>query len=242
MTHTVPDYTSQYKLINTYGQMDLTEISARLGGYSLFDRRGKVFFLDGFEYSTLTNWTIMAAAGGAMAMDNTKSFYGQSSAKITTAAGSPWTIAILKYLDVPSQSAVGSEIMFMPNHANEIFTLALFLTNGTNEYSAQIRANFATNVMQYMDAAGSWQTLPGTLYWSISCEWWKYFKLVANVSTKKYVRAFIGNMTWDLSAISMHTVGGSSNAYIEVAASLAATDSTQHYGWVDNLVLTHDEP
>ena len=46
MVHTLPDYSTKYRMTNVFGNIDHSELAARLGSPSTFDRRGNIIFMD----------------------------------------------------------------------------------------------------------------------------------------------------------------------------------------------------
>ncbi|GAH58675.1 unnamed protein product, partial [marine sediment metagenome] len=53
MVHTLPDYSTKYKMTNLFGNLDNSELAARIKPLSMLDRAGHLIWYDDFEADTL---------------------------------------------------------------------------------------------------------------------------------------------------------------------------------------------
>ena len=53
MVHTLPPWTSKYRLVKIFANVDVAELVVRLGSPVSFDRRGNVVLIDDFAASVI---------------------------------------------------------------------------------------------------------------------------------------------------------------------------------------------
>ena len=57
MAHTLPPWTSKYKLTEVFSGIDVNELAVRLGSPVNLDRRGNIVFIDDVEHA-LRKWEV----------------------------------------------------------------------------------------------------------------------------------------------------------------------------------------
>lgn len=105
----------------------------------------------------------------------------------------------------------------MTNTATADFDFLIEYSDGTNNYLAGIRHNGETGVIEYLDSAGSWQTVTGVTVKLRNDEFIQLkLEIDFNASTKVYGKLTIAGQEADLSAYAVQTVGSSVYNYLQM--------------------------
>lgn len=241
MVHTLPPWTSKYKMLKIFGQIDSGELAARLGALSLQDRRGNLVWCDDFE-SPVTKWTHTATGTGAsVALSADYSTLGSQSMKITTSASTAESSLISRYFTLPPQTRIGCEFMCMPVDSKMVCTLIMNGYDGSNFYDPRVRVNFATDVVQYYHITEGWKTIDSDLKFYDGIKTWLFVKLVFDWDTKKYVRLMVGKEEYDLSAQSIKSSGSGAEPLLSLEIWATPSENASHIIYLDNVVLTQNE-
>ena len=243
MPHGTPDWGLIGPKETVYGLDDLAEQAVRLGSHHLWDRRGDVILLDSFE-NGLGNWatwcfglnslvTLMCghAAHGAYSV-LTRSGVG---------AGSGW-VYLYWYHGQPRFSRMGLEFAFSMADYMTYWEWEIFWYTGVQRMYARIRWDLASDLLECRDSTPAWRTF-GTGV----CHWNGDFpvhvgKMVADFAASRYVRFILNETTYPLVGIGLDVGPDPSPPYMEVRISMAASEDEIVSGYVDNVVVTQNEP
>lgn len=242
MAHTVPDYTSKYKLIGIFQNQDLMEIPARLGSPVTYDRRGSVLWYDDFEQAVL-HWDISGAIAPGTAVLSAEQAYTKSqSCKYTTRdqIADPW--GIIRWFPIPRANRVGAEMSFTASeHIGEII-FSLVTYSATNTYVASIKIDITNDVLEYNDDGGNWVEFADTLRLRGSDVAFNTCKVVMDMTTGYYARFLFNDRSFDLSNYGMEDLGtvGTGNSSVGITA--APDEAAEHDFYIDNVIVTQNEP
>lgn len=229
-------------MIKIFGQIDSGELAARLGGLSLSDRRGSYVWYDDFE-AAATKWAhVTPGTGDAIELSTARCFTGSQSMKLTSPDSTLVSCAMERYFTLPPNTRIGVECMFMPNDSKMLATINVSGYDGSAYYIPAVRVNFDTDVVQYYNSAAAWTTIEDDLGFFDGINMWLFVKLVFDWDTKKYVRLMVGKEEYDLSAQSMRTSGSGLEPFVNIAISATPTENANHILYVDNVILTQNEP
>ncbi len=221
------------------------------GGQS---RAGRWFWATGFETNGLAELSVI---GASIVITTTRVWQGLYALALKTSAVINNQCIVLKnFLGNNSPSGRwGIEAMVAFENMSEVFEMALLsdtLAN-TAEYVGSIRvyipAAASGIVLQYINSAFTWTTFasPGA-EWAVGSSGtglvvYHSIKLVVDFTTRKYVRAIVDGVTYDLSSQNLWNNTGvavdTRQAWGMYLTTLAAAIATV---LVDNVVLTADEP
>jgi len=242
MVHTLPDYTTKYKLTRVFGQIDSGELAARLGNIDTWDRRGNVIWYDDFESST-TKWYFSGTGTGwAVERSTDRAYTGAYSLKMTTGDASGNFAKTTKALENPTSETIGIEIIANSDHPDNELYLFIVGFDGNYQYSPAIKWNVGQGKVYYKDSTGTYQLLRSGIYAEPHLEYWLPLKLVWNWKTLKYVRAVVGEYEYDLSDEDIQKAVDTSEKHIEIWIYYMSTASGNKIGYVDNAILTQNEP
>jgi len=242
MAHTLPDYTTKYKLAKIFGNVDNAELAARLGGPTTMDRRGNIIWYDDFEAAAALKWDPNIAPGGTVAYSAERAFMGNQSLKLVTDNDLGDFIVLRKSFPLPVERTIGLEFMFCITVENPIVQPTLEGWDGTNYFIGQLLWNQLTGKLYYYNAGFAWTELPVYDATTLMYEPWFYMKLVINWDTKEYVRAIFGGTTYDLSGIPMCESPSITLQHVDVYLGVENTAGAISTVYIDNVVLTQNEP
>jgi len=241
MVHTLPDYTSKWKLNRISANVDNAELAARLGSPVTLDRRGTVIWMDDFERAAAIKWAKSIDAGGTCTLSNTRAWMGDQSMKTVTNNVTGDSVMLGKEFALPTQHTMGAEIMYRILLGKPIVDIRIIGYDGGHYWTGEVRYNHNTQRLYYYDSGGNPVELIREDNNVTILEPWKLMKLVVDWDTKKYIRFMFCGTTYDLSTYDMESTGDLTMKHIEVyITNEAATDAAATV-YFDNFIFTENE-
>lgn len=242
MGHGLPDFGATSAPVTTYGLDDLGELAARLGSIVTYDRRGDVVFLEDFE-SGLAKWE--ASLGGVdgdvyLSMEDARS--GLLSVCLLTPSADELNAMILRAAALPSLTATGLEVSFLL--ASDIGTvdLVISLYDGVYYNYWGGRYDASGERVQYRDSAGDYQDVESPYSLSLAYSMFHTFKLVCDPVTHCYRRVLLDGKQWNLPGVEGAWGEDDRAPYVWVAVIYTGSEGANWGLWVDDVILTHNEP
>ena len=242
MVHTLPDYTTQYKLATVFGQIDSGELAARLGSIVTFDRRGNVVWMDDFEGVKLL-WDVATDETGYAALNTTRALNGSQSCKMNaggTATGN--NVYIQKVLAYPVKSKIGFEITNTWHAWIEDFIWRIMLYDGTYLHRAEIKWNDTNNKLYYYGDADDWVEFASDVDMLLTTSSFNICKLVVDFVNGKYSRFIFNEATYDLSSYSYYRTLQSLSSRLYTTFEIIGEANRDTVVYVDNAIVTQNEP
>lgn len=242
MAHGQPDY-GAYAPKETVGSMaDNAELAARLGSIVTYDRRGDVVWYDDFESATL-KWSSLGTDADADA-DISAAYArgGAFSCKITCGTGPTNRGGIQTYKPPPALSKVGLEVHWT-RPLSDLVTVDfnLYVRHPSKDWDAGIRWVDATGTLEYWDGA-AWQTIEAGLGGRASYYLFHPIKFVIDLENDLYHRLIFQNREWDLSAYPVATGGGGAIVETRIEVDSMGSGVLAPVYYVDDVILTQNEP
>jgi len=242
MVHTLPDYTTKYKMTTIFGNIDDAELAARLGSINTFDRRGKIFWYDDFEGTSL-QWLIDALGTGAsidITMERWRS-RTQSVKLITGDAGTDY-VSLSKYFFLPRESRVGVEFSIITN--SNVKDIQLFLTtwDGTYQYSPKCVIDVENDKVKYLNSSGSEEELGPAGIVDESLSLWSTVKMVIDYTKKEYVRVQYNKDIYSLEGEPIGKALSDLDKILFVDIQIRNKDANNRTSYIDDFILTQGEP
>jgi len=242
MVHTRPPWSSKWRMIKVFEQIDSGELAARLGSPSVQDRRGNVLWMENFE-STPLQWDVFRSSTGCAAeIMADKYWMGSQSCKLTAGSVTNTYTYINKYFSLPQIAKFGIEVMSLFEDAKFYLSMYLDGHTGSAQIRAGIRYNLDTDKLYYHDSGGGWTEFQDDVSYTLDKEWWLYLKMVLDWSTGKYIRAIVGGTEYDLSSYSYKSTPGDADAYIELRFLVMTLEDADNSCYIDNVIITQNEP
>lgn len=240
--HGAPDW-SVYRIDSaSYTVMDLAELAARLDSINVFDRRGDVVWLEDFT-TGLNQWDILTAGTGAAAAISPAHFLSRGySTKLTCGSSDTRLIGLRTYKPYPRTQPFGLEASFTVETNHELFTLYAHVVTGGQGHLYQLQWSEANDTLSYFSTLGFPIALTPTVYLHRDPTCFHTLKLVFDPINRLYVRALLNHQEWDLSTITPYTTAQAAGSYLLLLAQYQGDAETNAVGYVDNIILTQDEP
>lgn len=218
------------------------ELAVRLGSIVSYERRGQVIWMDDFEAALLKWDTDMYGVGAAVALSTASARNGGQSVKLTTGNAVDDYASILRSTYLPPSTRLGVECSFAFENEIKRISLGLGINDGAKLYLPALAYCPWTDELQYCSGLGTYTTFQANVNFPEDPLAYSTFKLVVDWSTKKYVRAFVNGVLYDLSAYDMpsiiHVTTPSLNQNVHVENETVGN----HYVYADDFILTENEP
>jgi len=242
MAHGYPDWGIFSPKKTVYALQDMAELVARLGSIVTFNRRGDVIWLDDFE-SGIGKWGAVLQGTGAGVVNTTETARnGAYSVKLTTGnAADDWAFFAHPHA-YPVFSRLGFEISFALDSAIKDVRIFLVLYTGTTQHVAEIVYIHSTGELQYRDQNNVYQTFTTITPLRVYSKLFHTGKLVIDPANTKYYHLILNSQTFDLSAYSYFTTSSPTYPYMEVAIRVATPDAVNRSIYVDDAIITQNEP
>lgn len=242
MAHTLPPWTTKYRMVKVFANVDNNELAARLGALSTEDRRGDIIWYDDFEADAIHWWKEFSGGTPTMALDTTRAYRGNQCMKLTTDGDNNNWLAMRKEFQHPNEVKIGAECMIKFPLTKAQVTMSLDGYTGSAFYTGQIRYDIDAGEIQYYASPGGWTKLNGSLYDAANKEIWHLMKLVIDWEAKEYVRVIISDMEYNLSGKALVATAIGTSKHIIARVRLDAKEAVAKTCYVDNFIFTQNEP
>lgn len=218
------------------------ELAVRLGSIVSYERRGQVIWMDDFEAALLKWDTDMYGVGAAVALSTASARNGGQSVKLTTgnAVGDFAAIGRITYL--PPSTRLGVECSFAFENEIEKIVLGFYIYDGVKWYFPALVYRPLTDELQYCSGFETYTTIQSGLDFYPHPLAYSTFKLVVDWTTKKYVRAFVNGVLYDLSAYDMFSITYAETPRLVSFVEVWNGSAGNHYVYADDFILTQNEP
>ncbi len=242
MAHGTPDWGVTAGLETVYQMTDLGELAARLGSPITHDRRGDVVWWDDFEWS-LNKWNDQwDGTGGGAAISTARARNGRCSALLTSGSDAGHFAGIQHFNPFPAPSMLGAECSFSLGGEVGAVRWQVNTYNGVEVVAYEVRILPATEVLQYLDSAGSYQDIATGVHLLADATLFHTVKLVVDAASGEYVRVVLNEETYPLAAIAAQGTPSSAAPAIILTARYEGRAGSNDLCYVDDAILTQNEP
>lgn len=241
MPHGAPDDSNVVKTGRIFRLDDMSELAVRLGSFVTYDRRGDVIFADSFEdgdYRWLLNY-INYPAYKVISIDYAKS--GAVSCKITTAPYQNSMAGILCVLMYPLATEMGMEFSYLYDSNASYVDGDFVITYNDVTYHYSYRHDVQNKAI-YIYTQDGFVKVDDTKLSKWGVEYFVPTKIVANLEAERYERLMLGSREYDLSDYSPYIYPYGEVDKITVSISVQASRNYETILYVDDVVLTVNEP
>lgn len=239
--HGKPDWGLQLKK-TVYTFDDLSELAVRLGSEVFFDRRGDVFLIDSFE-NGLGKWELGGGGdGNKQLITAERARSGGYSVKLIGGSTDSWLARMYNYFPYPVLSKWGAEVHFSIGPGIDKVYFIIRQETGTHAKLASILYDRENEKLQYQVGEDDYQDIKTSFLLYENTYLFHVFKLVADLENFKYQRLIVNDVEYDLSAYDMYSFGNVVTKHLEVQILLYSRDLNNDYIYVDNIIITQNEP
>lgn len=246
MPHGAPDWWTYRTTSKSYNLKDMAELAARLGSIHTFDRRGDVIWFETFTHG-LQRWSLNIGGAGASVVISPVSFLSDGvSTLVTCRSNGNFTNGIQNWLPFTPHGDVGVEAAFTLDSQHTAFVLTLYTYDGADRTVAAIRYAPGTDTLDYLvdpTAPGTWTSLAPTQVITPANRLFSHMKLVTDPANNLYVRAILNHVEYPLTNIPVFTAADViTTARLYVDLSYVGANLLNPTGYIDNVIVTEDEP
>ncbi len=221
---------------------DMAELARRLGAPISIDGAGNVIDQDDCEHGLVKGSLRTSGTGAGVAVSSTRARSGAKSYALTAGSDDAFLVGFDRRVALPVLSRVGSEMWFSELSAGSYLSFGLNVRMPTLRYVPEIKYLRATKELQIYQADGTYKTFRtlsalGTAAWE-----WHGWKLVVDPATGKYVRFTHDQYSDDLSAYSMWSSAAAQTPQVERFITYVGHTGGNDVIYVDDLLLTQNEP
>lgn len=242
MAHGSPDWNKYRPSSITYSVQDMGELAARLGSPVVFSRQGDVIWMDTFAQGVNRWYHDAPLHSGTVVPSPTTYLSDGYSCKLTPEAKAGYNVAIATWLPYPAQGNNALEFAFTLAAAHSKLDVTLDVYTGSLYLYYNVRYTVATKTLSYKPATPGLTDLTPTLAIYKSPQTFNHIKIVIDPFTGNYKRIHLNQETWPINAPGVITADTTSNPRIYITIYAFATDDTQPVMYIDNAILTQDEP
>ena len=222
--------------------MGAAELAARLGSINTFERRGTTVFMDNFESSTLKWVSSLTGTGAAAVRSNASAKNGDYSIKLTTGNAEDNYAKLVHYNYFPVSTRLGFEVSFALGSDIKYFSLWTWSYSGTHEIIPQMHYYPQTNLLKIFDENSNPITIASGLNLFEADLLYHTLKLVFDISTNKYVRAYCDKYEYDISEYEYPHQVSSATPILLPEFDVHNNAAGNHYVYADDFILTQNEP
>ena len=240
--HGAPDWSKYRRDAATFSVEDLAEHAARLGSIDVFDRRGDVLFLENFEHG-LGAWATGAlGAGDSVAISPAWSRSGGYCALLTNGTSGADETTLTTAVHYPQLSLFGFESAVAFDAGLWRLHWDIRHYDGVHFHQFLVRYDYATKLLQVSNA-GTYVTLATGLKLVVFGDYLYHdTKLVVDLSSNRYVRFILNDSEYDLSAYSRRELSSTESPHVNVEIRVYGIVTVASHVYVDNVILTQNEP
>lgn len=224
------------------GISDPGEAAARLGGINIYDRRGWTVWMDDFESPSLNWFATFGVPGEKPVLSTAQKWMGAQSVYFSCPAGAAPESTLYRYFPLIKQGKFGIEFWLSGyTLTTAYFFLGLDIYDGVDNILAEMKIDLETNIISINTAAG-WKAVATGSFETAITPLFIPVKLVVDMDTNKYVRLLVGATEFDISTHSMIDFGDTTKEYFQCLFRLYGDADGDMYAWLDNFILTQNEP
>lgn len=217
------------------------ENSARLKSIVTFSRTGEIQFLDDFEDSG-NKWAVtLGGTGASAAISSAQARNGNKSVLLTAGSTTPFSADFLHRSPLLSLSRIGLEVSFLLDSVIDTFTMQAILRDGTNQIQVAIRYDETAQRQQFLNGSGVFQDLQ-TINMENLDTLFHTCKFVFDSQKVEYVRVAFDNISFDLKGTPAFQQASAIGPNIQVQLALVGRTGQNDTLFIDDFILTHNEP
>ena len=224
------------------GISDPGEAAARLGSINVFDRRGWTVWMDDFEAPSL-KWTgAKAGVGELPILSSTTAFMGAQSVLLNVPAGAGATSYIRRGFPLIRLGKTGIEFWVQGfTKTTGYFRIDFDIWDGVNHTRARLHYDTNAGTISIDDDALGLTVVATNIYMT-TVYYFLPIKLVIDMDNDKYTRLLVGSQELDISAYSVPIIIATTARHITVTAMVVGSAADNMWMYIDNSILTQNEP
>jgi hypothetical protein len=221
----------------------IEELAARTGSIVTHDRRGEVIYTDDFESSLLKWETGTSGTGASAALSTAAARNGGQSVLLTGGSDTGLSAEIIKYWPLPIPTKLGTSIGIARGATNfDHITIRTLIEDGTNTLEFAIRYSLTDLELLYLNSSNAYVAFATDVRLQERSNLFHSFKLVTDKNSQMYVRAIVNETEYNLSAHAGRVQSAANPPEWQTLITLISTSGDNSTAYVDDFILTQNEP
>lgn len=237
-----PDWGQSQETIIVHSVSDLGELAARLGSPNTYQRSGNVIFQTDFEHGLADLIQSTKGANASISLVGDRSFSKGVSVKLVGGSDGNRRSILTKRLHSVESTTAGIEAAFSLDENCEYFALAIELFDGSDRYLFQVFANILEEELQYYASDEEKVLLTSDVWGGGDLDTWHIIKMTVDLENKNYLRVFSNAEEYSLSGSDPWTGVDARDPRLDLYAWVLSKDGENGIVYLDNLILTINEP
>ncbi|MGH6998550.1 MAG: hypothetical protein ACREEO_10145 [Phenylobacterium sp.] len=242
MAHGTPDWGVTAGGQTVFQLTDLAEHAVRVSSIDSFDRGGDVVFLDAFE-AGLERWLRSPnGTGASIDISTAEARSGLYACRLVGGSDGTRRSTLIHYEGPQEEARLGFEFSFQLPGAIEDLHIFLDVYDGVNLTVYEVQYVYATNVLQYRDAAGAFVTFATIRRPPLLTTAFNSWKLVIDQAAKQYVRFRLNRAVYSLAGISGQVIVDALDPLYEIGGHIDSRAGQNDLVYLDDAIFTQNEP
>lgn len=242
MAHGTPDWGLVGPKTTVHGLDDLGEHAVRLGSPHLFDRAGDILALTDFRVG-LGAWEgFHDVGGGAVHLATEHSRQGAYSMKLTAGMGVDDNAGLRIRIPYPVIGCFGHEFTYSMQDYTVYFGCSIEVDDTVDLWIAELQFHALLGRLVCITTGGAQHEIAAGLGFRISTQPEHTMKIVADLSTRMYVRAIYNGLAYNISRVPMNQAATAGAWSLEAVIEHMGDGGHNPEGYVDNVIVTQNEP
>lgn len=221
---------------------DLGEVAARLGAPNLFDRTGTIIWYDQFV-GGLNNWQLYSSLGHEKpALVASPYLYQPYAAKLHDVCAVGDSCTMLANLPFPYESAMGVEFAYYPLYSECQLSLECKLYTGSALFYFKVRLGLYTGDIHILDSTDTYVLVYNDPLGFTIEDGYNIVKVVVDLSSKMYSRLMFNKYDINIKSVGLSTGASTRRPRLTVALKLEGIGIYANTVYIDNVIVTLDEP
>ena len=242
MPRDLPDWGALNAQETVYEVTDLGELAVRLGSIVTHDRRGDVLILETFESGLRGFQAGVSGTNAAADLSMVRAAGGQFSARLKAGSTVLKSAQLSCEYPYPTVSAFGIEVSALLPAAASRFTCRLALDDGTTRYDIAARWNGPTERLEIQTPSGWVVVGEAAPLHVFQTRIFNVLKVVGDPASGEYMRLIFNEQDIDISAYSLLSAVSILEPHLHIGLHHADTGTSNPIVYVDNLIVTRNEP
>lgn len=242
MARGAPDYSNILTASPVHRVDDMGEAVVRLGSIDSFNRAGNVIFMESFNFG-MQRWAASGGVGdGSIGLTPDRYRSGPFSLEVVNPTTSPYRQWIYGLLPYPDSDTIGMEASFIIRSATDAFDLCLWVYDGETYKRAEVRYDYLDRALYYMDSDEAWAVLMEDVNPYPSSLLFHTLRFVINIDDNQYKRVVFDSLDIARLSYGFHTEASAVSPVIQSHVRFYAADDTQPVHYLDDVIITVNEP
>lgn len=242
MPHGTPDWGLVGPKATTYGLDDLGEHAVRLGTPHLWDRRGDVVWMSDFREGLGDVLAFVGVgAGGSVVLHTEYARQGAYCVKLTTDDVDEFA-QLTKHFPFPVLSLLGLEATFGCEPSTAYMELYAFVRDAADTWRPTLRWDPNAGTIQLQTGVAVFHTLAPAQRAFVTPSCCNTVKVVFDITTGFYVRVIANEQVYSAAGVPIYRTAGAVPSHFLTRVEHHADDGKNAIAYVDNWIITQNEP